>query len=334
MSGGACVVTGAGGFIGYQLANALAAEGRRVVGVDLRFPDPRGMLGPPRFSPLVSDIRDRVPMRRAFEGASLVFHLASAHLQVSLPESEYWDVNVHSLPTLLRLARDAGVSRFVHTSSVGVYGDVGSTPATEATPPDPQSIYGTTKLAGERAVLDFGRTNGFEVVVLRPAWVYGPGCPRTERLCRVLRKRRFLMIGAGSNLRHPVYIDDVIDAFRLAATASAAAGEVLIVAGERAVTTQELIDAFCVVFRWPQPLVGVPYSVGASMAVCTEWLCRLIGREPPISRRTLEFFRTNNAFDISRARAILGFAPRYPLLQGLAATRDWMQARTTRICAA
>ncbi len=321
MSRETCVVTGAGGFIGYHLANALAQDGRHVVGVDLQFPSSQGMLGPPRFSPITADFRDCAAMQRALAGAGVVFHLASAHLQQSWPASEYWDVNVRCLPALLRLARDSGVSRFVHTSSVGIYGDVGSTPATETTCPRPQSVYGETKLAGEQVVLDFGRKHGFEVVVLRPAWVYGPGCPRTARLCRALRARRFFMIGRGRNLRQPLYVDDMIEAFRLAAIRPAA-GEVLLIAGEHAVTTQELVDAFCAAFGLPRPPVRIPYSIGIAATVCVESICRLIGREPPMSRRTLEFFDTNSVFDISRARAVLGFAPRYSLPMGLAATRD------------
>lgn len=318
---GTSVVTGAGGFIGYHLANALAADGQRVVGVDLRFPDPRGILGPPRFSAIVGDFRDRGVMKAALAGASVLFHVAGAHLLISAPDSVYWDLNVHSLPDLLQLAREAGVSRCVHTSSVGVYGDLGPTPAHEATPPRPQSIYGETKLAGENAVLEFGRSTGLEVVVLRPAWVYGTGCPRTAKLLRALRERRFVMVGAGRNFRHPLYIDDMIEAFRLATASTEAVGQVVVVAGERAVTTRELIEAFCEAFELPRPFVRIPYAVGASMAVCVEGLCSLIGREPPVSRRTLEFFNTNNVFDISRARAVLGFAPRYALGAGLAATR-------------
>jgi nucleoside-diphosphate-sugar epimerase len=324
MTAGGCVVTGAGGFIGYQLANALAADGRRVVGVDLHFPDARGVLGPPRFSPMVGDFRDARLMKEALDGVALLFHLAGVHLQVSAPASMYWDVNVHSLPTLLQLACEAGVKRCVHTSSVGVYGNVGATPADEATPPQPQSIYGETKLAGEKTVLEFGRRKGFDVVVLRPAWVYGPGCPRTAKLCRALRRRRFLMVGEGGNRRQPLYVDDMIEAFRLAATKNDAVGKILIIAGEKAVTTRELIDAFCAVFRLPRPPLRVPYAFASSMAVCTESLFSLIGQEPPISRRTLEFFNTNNIFDVSHARQVLEFAPRYALLEGLAATRDWM----------
>ena len=212
----------------------------------------RGCLVPPRFSPVVVDFRNADAMKHALDGVTLVFHLASAHLQVSLPESEYWDVNVHSLPALLQLALDAGVSRFVHSSSVAIYGDLGFTPANEQTPPHPQSIYGETKLAGERAVLDFGRRQGLEVVVLRPSWVYGPGCARTARIIRALKTRRFFMVGSGDNLRHPLYIADMIDAFRLAAVTKRGVGEILLVAGERAVTTRELIESVCAVFDLPR----------------------------------------------------------------------------------
>jgi nucleoside-diphosphate-sugar epimerase len=321
-----CLVTGAGGFIGYQLANALAAEGRRVVGVDLHYPDPRGALGPPRFSPLIADIRDAAVMRQALHGVAVVFHLASSHLRVSLPDSEYWDVNVHCLLPLLRLAREAGVSRFVHTSSVAVYGDVGATPANEETPPRPQSIYGETKLAGEKVVIDFGQHQPFEVVVLRPSWVYGPGCARTAKICKALRARRFVMVGAGGNLRHPLYIDDMIEAFRLASTRSGISGATLVIAGERAVTTRELIASFCEAFDLPRPSVRIPYAAAVAMAVVAESVCRVVNVEPPISRRTLEFFDTSNAFDIARAHEKLGFAPRYSLQAGLNASRHWLES--------
>jgi dihydroflavonol-4-reductase len=316
------VVTGAGGFIGYQLANALAGDGERVIGVDLHFPDAQGVLGAPRFSPVVGDFRDSGVMKQALAGASVLFHVAGAHLQVSAPESVYWDLNVHSLPALLQLARDAGVSRCVHTSSVAVYGDIGQRAADEATPPCPQSIYGETKLAGEKTVLEFGARTGFDVVVLRPAWVYGPGCPRTAKLYRALRERRFVMVGGGRNFRHPIYIDDMIEAFRLAAISPAAVGQIVVVAGQRAVTTRELVEAFCTAFELPSPSLQIPYGIGAFMAVCAEGLCRLVGREPPMSRRTLEFFSTNNVFDTARARAVLGFVPRFALAAGLAATRE------------
>jgi nucleoside-diphosphate-sugar epimerase len=134
------------------------------------------------------------------------------------------------------------------------------------------------------------------------------------------------MIGQGRNLRHPLFVGDMIEAFRLAATVREAAGHVLLIAGDQPVTTVELIEAICTAFAVPRPAVRVPYAVGVGVAAGVEAACLAIGREPPVSRRSLEFFTTNNAFDISRARTVLGFTPRYSLSAGLAATRGWVEA--------
>ena len=123
----------------------------------------------------------------------------------------------------------ADVSRFVHVSSVAVYGNLKQLPANEKTPCKPQSVYGDTKLAGEAAVRKFWEETGFPVVIIRPAWVYGAYCPRTLKIYRALRKGRFVTIGNGENLRHPLYIADMIEALRLAMEAESAVGELFII---------------------------------------------------------------------------------------------------------
>jgi nucleoside-diphosphate-sugar epimerase len=110
---------------------------------------------------VTGDFREKERMEELLRGVDVVFHLASAHLQVSLKESEYWDINVHSLPALLELARRSGVQRFVHCSSVGTFGNLSQWPANEESLCRPQSIYGETKLAGEDAVLKFYERPGF-----------------------------------------------------------------------------------------------------------------------------------------------------------------------------
>ncbi|MEJ2080292.1 MAG: NAD-dependent epimerase/dehydratase family protein, partial [Acidobacteriota bacterium] len=290
----------------------------------LHFPERPGAGREPRFTPILGDFRDPVISEQALEGVDAVIHLASAHLDTALPESEYWDVNVHSVPVFLERARAAGVQAFVHVSSVGIYGNLRQCPADEDTPCEPQSIYGRTKLEGERRALEFHRSTGFPVVVLRPAWVYGPGCPRTRKLYRALKRRKFVMIGAGRNLRHPVFIADFVSACRLALTAPDAAGAAYLIAGDSAVTSQELVDSFCRALELPKPRIRVPYSVIRPMVATAESLFGLVGKVPPITRRSLEFFDTDNAFDISRATRVLGFRPAFSLEQGLQLTKDWL----------
>lgn len=332
------MVTGAGGFIGSHLVERLAEQGVHVAAVDLHFPPRVFAAGDGAVETVQGDFRDEGLVRKALDGCSVVFHLASAHLQTHLPDSEYWDVNVHGLLRFLEWSRDAGVERFVHTSTVGVYGHIERPPATEETECRPQSIYGETKLAGERAALRFWAEHGLPVVVLRPAWVYGLRCRRTERLFRMLRKGRFVKFGPCRNLRHPVYIEDMLDAFELAAQCREAVGQVMIIADEQALTTAEMVAAFCEVLGVPEPKVRFPLFPMKLLALLTESAGKALHREPPFSRRSLEFFTTNNAFDITKAREVLGFAPKYEFREGLKATLDAMkvadgQGRGTEVSA-
>ena len=125
------------------------------------------------------------------------------------------------------------------------------------------------------------------------------------------------MIGKGDNLRHPLYISDMLNAFQLAMTVSKAAGNLYIVAGEKAVTTKELIATFCKICNLKLPTVRIPCTIGKAIAVCIETLFHRLHIEPPVSRRTLEFFDTNNAFDISKIKKDMNFLPQYTLSQGI-----------------
>jgi nucleoside-diphosphate-sugar epimerase len=228
---------------------------------------------------------------------------------------------------LAELAHAKGVQRFVHVSTVGVYGNLASWPADENTPCNPQSVYGETKLAGETEVKKLSEESGLPVVILRPAWVYGPGCPRTLKIHRTLSKGRFVMIGSGGNLRHPLYIKDMLSSLGLAMKSDSAVGETFLIGGERAITTAELVEAFCKVFDLPKPPIKLPMAIGKMIASGSEFLFGLVGKEPPISKRSLEFFHTNNSFNISKARRLLGFSPRYTFEKGLAESQQWFSSK-------
>jgi nucleoside-diphosphate-sugar epimerase len=311
------LVTGAGGFLGYHMANYLHDRGHKVDGMDLHFHDLSPDGTPARFNTIEEDFRNWQSTEEILQGKDIVYHFASAHLQISLDESEYWDVNVHGLKLLLEKAHQSGCKRFIHVSSVGAYGKLAEIPATETTVCHPQSIYGETKLAGEKEVREFCGQVGMPFVILRPAWIYGLGCPRTAKLQRMLKKRRFVMIGAGLNKRHPMYIKDMLTAFKLAMEKDKALGETMIIGGDQIITTRELVDTFSAVLKIPGPVVNLPYSVGVAIASVAEAVFGIIGKEPPISRRTLEFFDTDNGFDVSKSKEILGFSPAYTFVQGV-----------------
>jgi nucleoside-diphosphate-sugar epimerase len=321
------LVTGAGGFIGLNLCEYLNGRGHNVIGIDLKFPGAIGMGGNAPFRQETCDFREPAKMKKLLAGIDGVIHLAAAHLQINQADQIYWDVNVHSLKPLLKMCADKGVQRFIHASSVAVYGDLVQLPANEDTAPHPQSIYGETKLAGETTIRRAGHALDLPTVIIRPAWVFGTGCPRTLKLYRALKNKRFPLIGPCQNKRHPLYIKDMARFFELTLHESFASGDVFLAGGETSVSTRELLDTYCRVLGLPRPKVHIPYFLGVLLAWFLETLFSSMGKEPPFSRRSLEFFQTNNAFDISKAKVILGFKPQYDLTQGLTDCRAWLQEK-------
>ncbi len=265
-------------------------------------------------------------LQRALDGVETVFHLAAAHLGVSVPDREYNRVNVEAIEHLVAAAREAKVRRFVHCSSVGVFGPIRHPPADENTPCRPEIVYEKTKLAGEEMVRKASLSTGPPAVILRPVWVYGPGCPRTERLFSAIASGRFVLAGRGDGLRHCVYVRDMVQAFLLAAEADCAPGQVFIIGDLAAVKVRRLVQTICDL-TLARPPRSVPSSFLYLVGLIAELLYRPLLKEPPLSRRTLRFFTSNTSFDISRARKTLGYEPRYEMASGLAETHRLMSER-------
>ena len=255
------LITGGGGFIGSHLVDSQLAQGHQVSTIDLHIDRLVHAKGHPNLEIIIGDIQDPDLVRKTVKGIEVIYHLASAHLDVSLSDAYYHQVNVDAVSGLLEAARKAGTRRFVHCSSVGVIGDVKNPPANETTPCHPTNVYEQTKLAGEQAAMNYANKTGFEVVVARPAWVYGARCPRTAKLIGNVRKGHFVFFGNGRNLRHPIYITDAVRGLELCAGTSGVEGEVYIIAGERPVTTDELVGSIAEALSIKSPFLHLPHML-------------------------------------------------------------------------
>jgi dihydroflavonol-4-reductase len=322
------LITGGGGFIGSHLVDSQLAQGHRVRTVDLHAERLAHVANHPQLEVVVGNLVDPELVQRLVDGVDLVYHLASAHLDVSLSDDYYRRVNVDATMDLLRAARGAGVSRVVHCSSVGVMGDVENPPADESSPCHPTNIYEQTKLAGEQAARQYAAETGFPVVVARPAWVYGPRCPRTEKLFRTLGRGRFPFFGDGRTLRHPVYVSDAVRGLALCAETSGAAGQVYIIAGPQVMTVKTLVDTIAEVLEVRPPAVHLPVTMGKAGGYALELAFKPLGRQPPFSPRSLDFFLKDNAYDIGKAQRELGYQPQVDLRAGLVEALHWLRSRT------
>ena len=317
------LITGAGGFIGSHLVDSQLEQGYEVRVVDLHLDLLQHQSTNPNLEAIQGNITDDKLVKKLVEGIDVVYHLASAHLDVSLPDEHYRRVNVSATLSLLDAAREAGVRRFVHCSSVGVIGDVENPPADETTECNPTNIYERTKLEGEREVLAYFERTGFPIIVMRPAWVYGPRCPRTAKLMRTISKGRFFFFGDGQNMRHPVYISDTVKALELCASMDGINGEIFIIGGEHAVPVSELVDIMSKEMGFRTPKLHLPITLGLLGGYSMEVAFKLIGKQPPFSRRSVDFFLKHNAFDINKAKRMLGYQPQTDLQTGIQNTIQW-----------
>ena len=319
------LVTGATGFTGGHLARTLAAQGRQVTAL-VRDPARARELEASGITLAAGDIRDAAAVERAAQGAAVVYHIAAIYRQAGLREDEYRAVNARAVSTVIESASRAGVSRVVHCSTVGVHGDVERPPAGEDAPLRPGDIYQVTKLEGEQIARETAARTGTEVVVARPTGIYGPGDRRLLKLFRGVARRRFVVLGSGEIFYHLTYIDDLAEGFRLCGEVPGAAGRTYILAGGEVTTLNELIRIIAEVAGVDPPTLHVPvWPVWIAGAAC-EALCAPFGIEPPLYRRRVDFFTKSRAFDITRARKELGYAPKVTLREGIRRTLEWYRS--------
>jgi nucleoside-diphosphate-sugar epimerase len=293
--------------------------------------DPRRLEGLGAAVEAVSgDVTDPAAVDRAVAGAETVFHVAGTFREPDVSDDWYREVNVEAVRHVVEAARRHGVRRVVHTSTVGIHGSMDEGPATEESPVRPDGIYEETKAAGDALALAeaAAASGGPEIVVLRPAPVYGPGDTRLVKLFRLAGAPRPVLLGDGRARYQMVHVRDLAEAFLLAARRPEAAGQAFIVAGEERPSVNELVAAVARAQGLPEPRpVHLPAAPVRRLAHACEILCRPLGISPPLYRRRVDFFLLNRQYDTAKARRLLGFRPSVTLEEGLAETVGWCRGR-------
>jgi nucleoside-diphosphate-sugar epimerase len=316
------LVTGATGFTGGHLARGLARRGCRVRAL-VRDRARAADLAPLGIEIVTGDLKNRSDLDAACAGVETVYHIAAIYRQAGLPAGEYEAVNATAVGELVEAAAAAGASRVVYCSTVGVHGDVEHPPAGEDAPLRPGDVYQRTKVHGEAAARAAEARTGIGVTIARPSGIYGPGDRRLLRLFRGVARRRFVTLGSGRIFYHLTFIDDLVEGFRLCGDTPGAAGRTYILAGPEVTTLTELIAIIAEEAGVDPPRLRLPvWPFWVAGAVC-EAACRPFRIEPPIHRRRVDFFTKSRAFDISRARREIGYAPAVGLREGVGRTLRW-----------
>ena len=303
------LVTGVAGFIGRSIAAALLARGESVRGIDSFITGKRSNLaGLEAMEFIEGDLADAAACARACAGVEIVFHEAAlASVPRSVADPVGTNVNcVDATLNLLVAARDAGVRRVIYAGSSSAYGDTPTLPKHEEMLPNPISPYAVAKLAGEHYMRAFYRVYGLETVVLRYFNVFGPHQDPTSHysgvlalFCRkMLADEQPTIYGDGGQSRDFTYIDNVIHANLLAASAPAekVAGQTMNTATATRITLNETF----------------------------ELLCELTGyRGKPAYREERAGDIRHSLADIRRAGELLGYQPVVDFREGLRRTVEW-----------
>jgi 2-alkyl-3-oxoalkanoate reductase len=316
------LVTGGTGFTGTALVKRLIDEGHSVVALDYKEGLQCNALRAHGAEVVIGSVTDKDAVERSMKGVEFVFHLAAAFRELNVPNSFYDDVNVGGTRLVLESARRHGARKFIYCSTCGVHGNVDHPPANEDAPIKPADYYQRTKYEAEPLVL--AEPGPMETVILRPAAIYGPGDPeRFFMIFKRVAKGTFPMFGSGRTLYHPLYIDNLVDSFLLCMPPGVGRGRAYLIADEHYYPIEEIVKE---VARALDVRVRIPhYPVLPVVAVghVVEKVCRPFGITPPIFPRRVDWYRQNRAFDISRAKRELGYAPRVPLSEGLRLTGQW-----------
>jgi dTDP-glucose 4,6-dehydratase len=234
------LVTGADGFIGSHLTEALVRAGYDVRAfvlynsfnswgwLDRCAGDVKG-----KFETFSGDVRDANGVRVAMKGCDAVLHLAAL---IAIPYSyhspdTYVDTNIKGTLNILQAARDLGVQRLIHTSTSEVYGTARFVPITESHPLQGQSPYSATKIAADQIAMSFYSSFDTPVVIVRPFNTYGPRQSARAVLPTIITQlasgKKQISLGAVSPTRDFNYVADTVSGFIAALTARNATGEVV-----------------------------------------------------------------------------------------------------------
>ncbi|MBB4517820.1 NAD-dependent epimerase/dehydratase family protein [Paraburkholderia fungorum] len=312
------LVTGANGFVGKAVSRALRQRGDAVVGL-VRRP-----------GSAAEGVREWVADHDDFQGLDFawprslrcdsVIHLAArVHLltdAVADPLAAYRLTNVAGALRVATAARRAGARRFVFVSSIKAVGERSAArPIAEADKPAPVDPYGISKLEAERALIEYGRESGLEIVIVRPPLVYGPGVRANFlQLMNAIAKGVPLPLGSISALRSLVFVDNLADALVHCTTDPRAAGEIFHVTDGRDLSVSELARALATQLHAPARLIPVPVSL-LSLAG------RLTGRSAQVERLVGEL-----RIDSSHICERLGWHPPYTIEHGLLETAAWYRS--------
>jgi dihydroflavonol-4-reductase len=316
------LVTGGTGFLGSNLAHALLREGCHVRILRRSTSDLRAIGNAP-VEHVIGDVRDRDSLRRAVKGCDTVFHTAAIVSYWRRERETMYEVNIGGTRNLVDVSLEAGVRRFIHTSSIAAIGfpeDGGlATESNEFNWERYDVGYRISKYRAEHEI-QRGVKLGLPAVILNPSIIIGPRDIHFHggQIVRDVRmKRIFYYVQGGMNI---VFVGDVV-AGHLAAARQGRIGERYILAGEN-LTHKEIFTITAEMVGGIRPLFKLPILFVRLIAISAETIGNLFGKRPWVTRELVAGVGMTNYFSSEKAKRELGYTIT-PFREAIRATYEW-----------
>jgi nucleoside-diphosphate-sugar epimerase len=329
---GRVLITGAAGFSGHHMVMEAVEAGFQVRATDVSSRHYSAMFDALGVEFISADITRREGLDILFEDISGVIHVAGIH-DYSTPDKMIFAVNVDGVKNVCDAAAKAGVRRFVHWSSVAVYGydwhDGRPVNEDDAKLTPPLNNYNISKWQGEKVVRKYQREHDLPAVILRPAAIYGI---RSEYgLANVFKqayldrnKKKMLMAGKGNCLEAFLHIKDMCRAAIFAYDKDTMIGEAYNVADDTHITTEEFFRFVCrYLLNQEKDFLKLPLWALSPVAVIAQAWARVSGGRSLLEKATLNYLNCDKYWDNSKIKTA-GFQFAYPTMEaGMKETLEW-----------
>ncbi|HEY0068403.1 MAG TPA: NAD-dependent epimerase/dehydratase family protein [Chloroflexia bacterium] len=330
------LVTGATGMLGGQVAQKLVAAGYEVRVLVRPSSDLRPLNGLP-VQVVVSGAGEREVIREAVNGCRWVFHAAASfHLGSAFTRTEelgrYKPASIDLTETLMEAGLESGVERFVHVSTIGVYGLQAPSPLTEDSLLDPLSAYGQTKIAAEQLVRRY-QQKGLPTTIVRPAIMYGPHDRHFfPAALRLVRMPLLPLINGGRNLYDLAYAGDVADLMLQAAGSERASGKTYNSGSGNPLAFRAYLKELGRQLGVTPRICSIPPILLARFTGVARRYLKMFapGVDTMMTPTGLAYLARDVYYDMSRAKEELGYVPRVSFREGVSTTLPYFGAAASR----
>ncbi len=315
------LVTGGTGFVGSHLIESLRRRGDDVTAL-VRSPAKAAALGRAGVRLVEGDLDALDALRRASEGAEVVYHVAGR--VAARDDTEFLRANRDGTANLLAAAAESGRPRFVLVSSLAAGGPAArGGPLTGAEPPRPVTAYGRSKLAGEEVV----RAGTLPWVILRPPMVYGPRDTEVLKLFKLARWGVAPVFGKGDQELSAIFGPDLAEALVAAGTGPHSIGKTYLPCHPEVFTSGALARQIGSAVGRDVLVLGVPEPIGRGLLAVIGGAAKLTGTASVLSsEKADEFFEEAWTGNPAALMADTGWRPATDLARGLAETMSWYRA--------